>query len=173
MSKISLMTPSGALDGSEIFPLVKAGGNVNATTDDVKTFVSTSIGSVVVADELLTDINSTVLDIVVNSSTVYQIDAMLFLENPNTDGLIFDIGVYDLTTDIFNIGYVAGANFGIMEMGIQEVISDVTGVSFIKMSGIISVTGTGGTMTVTARVDNLIIGTTSVLKGSYILATKI
>lgn len=167
------MTPSGALDGTETFPLVKGGSNVAATTDDVKTFISTTIGAVVVADELLTDINATVLDITVNSSTVYQIDAMLFLQNANTDGVVFDIGVYDLTTDIFNIGYIAGTNNGIMEIASLEVISNATGIEFIKMSGVISVTGTGGMMTVTVRVENSIIGTTSVLKGSYILATKI
>jgi hypothetical protein len=175
--RISEFTLNTTLNGSEIVLGVQSGNTVKISMDAIKTFVldvdASSIGDVVIADVLLTDVNSTVLNIAVNSSTMYQIDAMLFIENPNTDGLIFDIGVYDLTTDIFNIGYVGGASFGVMEIAVQEVISDATGIPFIRMSGIISVTGTGGTMTVTARVDNNVIGTTSILKGSYIVATKI
>lgn len=176
-TRVSEFAANTTLNGTEVVLGVQSGNTVKIGMDDIKSYVldidAPSIGDVAIINTLLTDVNSTILSIDVNINTVYKIDAMIFLENPNTDGLIFDIGVYDLTTDIFNIGYIAGSTVGIMEVAVQEVISDITGIPFVKMTGIISITGTGGTMTVTARTDSAIIGTTSVVAGSYILATKI
>ncbi len=179
--RISEFSLNTELNGSEILLGVQSGNTVKISMADVQTFCKTVIGSSVDTDTVLTDVGTAYVDLGdLASDSNYVIDFLLMFNNGNTDGIrINPSGGEDIL--IQNIAYITSdSTTGIFSTDMDILngeldIADATGILFVKGTGLIKTSvGVGdNSFSLTTRLINDIIGTTELLAGSYLTATKI
>lgn len=178
--RISEFEINDALSGSEVVLGVQSGNTRKISMDDIKTFSKQTIGDHVAANQLLTDISTSYLNLALESDSNYVIHFVLMFDNGNTDGLrINPSGGEDILVQ--NIAYtVDNTSVGIFSTDIDLMngeldIADATSVLFVKGTGLIKTSVGAGSNDfgfLVKIIDN-IIGTTELLAGSYLTATKI
>jgi hypothetical protein len=159
MSKISVMPASGTLDGTEKLPLVKDGSNVAVTVEEVKNYATpTLIYSYPNVNLQLTgSYPNALFTPTLDADTPYTVEILIMVTNGNTDGIQFLLSKASLTgTIIFNIVYTTSTGVTGLVDGVNMVsISDATGISFIKIEGLV-LTDASGTLPCYIRNDEAV-----------------
>lgn len=170
MSKISTMTPSGTLNGTEIFPLVKGGSNVSGTLEGVKNYIKSGTLDYLDTSLVLTDITpvATGLSLSLLAGSFYTLDSVLLLDG-DTDGIRLTFE-YSGILNTSRLQYHTGAFLEDISIAIPLTLSDITSLPIIKFSGLIY-TDTAGTLTITAR-KNTDVGADSTVEASSYLAVR-
>lgn len=172
-TRVSEFAANSALNGSEVVLGVQSGNTVKIAMDDIKTFAKTSFGDYVATDTLLTDVATEYVSLSLELNTNYVIDCLLIFSTTNTDGLRIDRNIGEDIV-IENLVYTVD-NTQVGSLSTELNVADATGVLFVRISGFLqtSVTEGANDFGILVKTITNVIGTTELLAGSYLLATKI
>lgn len=167
MSKVSVMTPSGALDGTETFPLVKGGANVAGSLEDVKDYIKSGTLDYLSSPLVLTDITpvSSGLSLALSAGGFYTIDSTLILDG-DTDGIRITVE-YSGTLVTNTLQYHTGAFLEDLVVATPLILSDITALPSIKISGLL-VTSTAGNLSITVRKNTDVSADSTVEANSFL-----
>lgn len=137
--RISEFDLNGELSGSEVLLGVQNGNTTKFSLNNIKDF-TTKLYSPPVNLTLSQGATQEVLYFDLLPNKVYTLDALMILENGNTDGIEFYLHAFTIDVVKWGLTYtLSNGVSGILEQVIPTTIADTTGINFIRINGLLEV----------------------------------